>query len=89
MIKQNSIMKLLNIVIRKKYEVIWYNKTIEHVLIGNIISKDKTKIANRFFSTNQINTINEESLSVKKFKLITIKKSNVKYVLDKYLIKKS
>lgn len=72
----------------KNYEVIWYNKTIEDVLIGEVVTKDKTKIANKFFSTNQINSINEEFLNVNKFELITSKKSNVKYILDKYLVKK-
>lgn len=72
----------------KNYEVVWYNKTIEDVLIGEVITKDKTKIANKFFSTNRINSINEEMLNVSKFELITSKKSNVKYILDKYLIKK-
>lgn len=72
----------------KDYEVVWYNKTVEHVLIGDLITKDKTKIANNFFITNQINKIDEKSLSINKFEQITYKKSNVKYILDKYLIKK-
>lgn len=72
----------------RNYEVVWYNKTIEDVLIGEVVTKDKTKIANKFFSTNRINSINEEFLNVSEFELITSKKSNVKYILDKYLIKK-
>lgn len=72
----------------RNYEVVWYNKTIEDVLIGKVITKEKTKIANKFFSSNRINSINEELLNVSKFELITSKKSNVKYILDKYLIKK-
>lgn len=72
----------------KNYEVVWYNKTVEDVLIGEVVTKDKTKTANIFFNTNKINTINEEFLNINKFELITNKKSNVKYILDKYLIKK-
>lgn len=72
----------------KNYETVWYNKTVEDVLIGEVVRKNKTEIAYKFFNENKINTINEESLSINKFTLITKGKSNVKYVLDKYLIKK-
>ena len=62
--------------------------TVEDVLLGEIVKKNKTEMAYKFFDENKINTIDEELLSINKFDLITIGKSNVKYVLDKYLIKK-
>ena len=73
---------------QKNYDIVWYNKTVEDVLLGDVIVKNKTKIANNFFITNKINSIKEENLNIKQFDLITYKKSNVKYILDKYLIKK-
>lgn len=72
----------------KKYEIVWYNKTVEDVLIGNVIEKDKTKTAFDFFYKDKIKTINEDNLSINSYEFIPLKKSNVKHILDKYLVKK-
>ena len=79
---------IINYCEKKNYEIVWYNRTVEDVLLGEIVKKNKTEMAYKFFDENKINTIDEELLSINKFDLITIGKSNVKYVLDKYLIKK-
>lgn len=73
---------------KQNSDVVWFNKTIEDVLIGDIVTKNKTKIANEFYIKNKIYSVKEEILNAKKFDLITNKKSNVKFVLDKYLEKK-
>lgn len=72
----------------KKYEIVWYNKTVEDVLIGNVITKNKTKIANDFFLKNYIMQVDERKLNIKEFELMKHQESNVKYILDKYLVKK-
>lgn len=72
----------------KEYEIIWYNRTVEEVLIGNIVENNKTQIARNYFIKNEIQNIDINKLSVKSFDLVTRKKSNVLYILDKYLVKK-
>ena len=74
-----------NYCINNKYEAVWFNRTIEEVLIGKIIIKDKTKIAKDFFYNDRINNLDKNSLIIDKYELITIKKSNILNILDKYL----
>lgn len=44
----------------KKSEVVWYNKTVENVLIGQVVIKNKTKIASDFYKKNKIYFIDEK-----------------------------
>lgn len=72
----------------QEYEVVWFNKTVEDVLLGDVITKEKTKIATDFFLNNKIINVDKNKLNIIKFEVITNKKSNVLFILDKYLIKK-
>lgn len=67
------------------FEIVWFNKTIEDVLIGNTIAKNKSKIAEDYYIKNKIKDVNINNLNIETFNKITQHKSNVLSVLDKYL----
>lgn len=73
---------------QNSYEIIWFKKTIEHVLINEVITRNKTKIAEDFYKKNKIIQINFKDLKCKNYNELKEKQSNVLDVLDKYLIKK-
>lgn len=70
--------------IRNNYELIWFNRDIEEVYIGERVSNsDKKKVAKQFRSRKQINTVKESSLSATVETMP--KKSNILNILKKYL----
>ena len=73
---------------QKGYEVVWFNKTVEDVLLGEVISDNKTKISKKFFKENKIANVSESNLNAILLTQIISKKSNALNILDKYLPRK-
>ena len=69
-------------------EVVWFKRTIEEVMLGQVITKNKNKEAYSFLKRNLIDRVDAKKLYISEFDLLTDGKSNVLFVLDKYLIKK-
>lgn len=72
----------------KQFEMVWFNKTIEHVFIGKLIKKEKNNIAKDFVRKQLINKVDINRLN----KSLVIKhnqgESNLKKVIDKLLSEK-
>ena len=63
----NCDQKILNEEIKQycseyKYEIVWFNKTIEDVLLGKVITKDKTNEAKKFFENELIYKVDKKQL---------------------------
>lgn len=69
---------------KRNYEIVWFNRTVEEVLIGNIVTSNKTEIAKTYFKKKTINDVCELSLNINTNN-VPIKCSNVLTVLDEYL----
>lgn len=80
--------KIIKYCEENEYEIVWFNKTIEEVLIGNIITRNKTEKAKDFFLKNKISQIEISKLNISNYKQLKNKESNVLTILDKYLEKK-
>ena len=79
----NDIIQFCN---NNNYDLVWFNRTIEDVLIGKIITDNKTKIALNFYKDDKIYNVDENKLYSKDLPLSH--KSNVLTILDVYLPKK-
>ena len=79
--------EITNYCARYKYELIWFNRTIEEVLTGNIVENNKTKIALGYFISDKVCDIEKNNLYISDINRINIKQSNNLYILDKYLPK--
>lgn len=72
---------------KNNYDMIWYNRTVEHVLTGDFVKDNlKTKIANDFYKKNKIKDVDIKVLSCPD-SFTQIGKSNVLCILDKYFFR--
>lgn len=79
--------KIINYCKNKNYKLVWFNKTIEDVLIDKLINNDKTNIAYNFYIKDLINNVPLNRLNCGEKP--TVKQSNILTILDEYLIKKN
>lgn len=67
------------------YEIVWFKKDVEHVMLGEQVSDDlKTQKARSFFAQKKIYKVDENLLN-RDSKNLKDKESNVLKVLDYYL----
>lgn len=69
----------------KGYELVWFNKTIEHVFIDEIVSKNKNDVADKFLRKQLIEKVDINRFSKDKPKNSKQKESNLKTIIDKLL----
>lgn len=70
----------------KKYDLVWFCREIEEVILGKLVSdNEKQEYAQKFIKNKKSLSINESTFNKQPFQK---KKSNFLKIFDKYLIKK-
>lgn len=83
-IKLNN--EIINYCNLKKYEIVWFKRTIEEVFLNKKIEhSQKTKMADDFLRKDEIKKVNYSKLSISKYENLKNGESNMKYVLDRIL----
>lgn len=68
----------------QSFELVWFNKNIEHVMTDNETVKDKVKAAQVFLKNGKL----PKSSKLKVLNSLSNKGSNIKLILDKFLLQK-